>query len=374
MNHAADARPLVLVCPLNWGLGHATRCVPVIRELLKRSCRVMVLADGAPMVFLQEYFGDKLEYRVLPGKRVSYPSGRGMVCAMLRQLPGFIWSVWNEHRRVKGIIRETGAAFLVSDNRYGLFHNKLKCVFITHQLFISVPRSLAWAGRVLHGINHWFIRKYDVCWVPDFSGEDNLSGRLSHKNPVPGVRFVGPLSRFAEAGRHEGENPLPAGFPSAFCLVILSGPEPQRSILEEKLLAGFKRTGGAVVFVRGLPGEKEKTVKSISDQMVCMNHAADKHLIWLIRHSRLVICRPGYSGIMDLAVFGKKALVIPTPGQTEQEYLADRMVRLGWVACSSQHELAPESDMLLAEAAGGIPRQGNAGNLLGRAIDELLGA
>lgn len=373
MNKGTDVRPLVLVCPLNWGLGHATRCVPLIKALLKRSCRVMVLADGLPLAFLREYFGEQLSYHVFPGRSIRYASGRNMAWVMLRQLPGLLWSVWKEHRIIGSIVRKTDASALVSDNRYGLFHKRLKCAFMTHQLFIRVPGTFAGTGSLVRFINHWFIKQYDVCWVPDWPGQDNLSGELSHKRHVKGVRFIGPLSRFMDSGSDAMKSPLPVGFPSLFYLVILSGPEPQRSLLEEKLLSGFRLSGKAAVFVRGLPGKKDHKASLLTDHILFMDHAPDAQLAWLIRHSKLVVCRPGYSGIMDLAVFGKKALVIPTPGQTEQEYLAEHMAEKNWVAVAQQHSLKLEEALLKAVACKGIPSYVNENDLAGRALDDLIG-
>ena len=389
-----DQSPLVLVCPLDWGLGHASRSVPLIRAFLSAGARVIVAADGDVLDFLRQSFRDGVGFRVLPGKAVVYPRNTkrlSLVVKLTRQLPGLLGSVKREHSHLQKLIRETGARFVVSDNRYGLYSDLASCVFVGHQVHLRAPGGLRWAEFLANGLNHWLISRFRHCWVPDFAGPDNLSGELSHRSggrrpgTLKNLRYIGPLSRFARLSASQ-TSPLPDGFPPSFYLVMLSGPEPLRSLLEEELNRQFATLGQAVVVLRGVVGEggapqrKSEVLKHNADvrqlqgppPIIRFDHLADEPMAWLIRHARLVICRPGYSTLMDLAVFGKKAVVIPTPGQTEQEYLGARMKKKGWVCCVSQSELSLAAQVEKAESLSGIPRHAGSEKMLEELVRELL--
>ena len=335
----------------------------------------------------------------MPGKAVSYPrkSGRfSMALALLRQFPGLLGSVYREHRDVRRLVRKTGARILVSDNRYGCFSGKAVSVFVGHQVFLRAPGGLAWAEPMINAVNHWFIRRFRYCLVPDNTGPENLSGALSMGGEgkpayrvLPGLRFVGPLSRFTEtesgpyalqeenlpqdlpADKDTGvHSPLPEGMPEDFVLVMLSGPEPQRTLLEAELVREVAGLECGVVFVRGLINGSGAA--DLPEAIAGFSHLPDGPLAWLIRHARLVICRPGYSTLMDLAVFGKKVLVVPTPGQTEQEYLGRRIGDLGWGRCVRQGELNLADQMPEALAGKGIPRSADGGKTWMKLVRALL--
>lgn len=394
--------PVVLVCPLDWGLGHAARSVSLIRAFREEGARVIVAADGDALAFLRQCFRDGMEFRVLAGKPVVYPrsaQGYAFAAGLIRQLPGLIRSVRSEHVSLRRLIRETGAGIVVSDNRYGLYASQATCIFVGHQIHLRAPRMLRLGQTLVNRLNHWLISRFDHCWVPDHAGPDNLSGELSHpcgerRSPKSGnMRFIGPLSRFAALAGDPADNPLPARFPDSFYLVMLSGPEPQRSLLEEELNRQLPKLAHAVVVMRGLVGEdgtpQKKKSQPVDPQpgdpslpdpllpdlppVVRFEHLEDAPLAWLIRHARLVICRPGYSTLMDLAVFGKKAVVIPTPGQTEQEYLGERMEKMGWVCCIPQTGLNLSVHVEMAEDRPGIPRLAGGENLLREAVRGVLG-
>ncbi len=395
--------PLVLVCPLDWGLGHASRSVPLIRAFLGAGARVIVAADGDALDFLRQCFPDGVGFRVLPGKPVVYPRNTkrlSLVVKLIRQLPGLLGSVKREHTHLQKLIRETGARFVVSDNRYGLYSDLATCVFLGHQVHLRAPGGLRWAEWLVNELNYWLISRFRYCWVPDFAGPDNLSGELSHRSTgrkpriLKNLRYIGPLSRFAGLPANE-TSPLPDGFPPSFYLVMLSGPEPQRSLLEGELNRQFATLDQAVVVLRGVVGEGGASqrknevlsdVRRLSDMrrlsdvrrlhasppIIRFDHLGDGPMDWLIRHARLVICRPGYSTLMDLAVFGKKALVIPTPGQTEQEYLGQRMKEMGWVCCVSQSGLSLAAQVEKAERLSGIPRHAGSEKMLQELVRALL--
>ncbi len=364
-----NKKPVVLFCPLNWGLGHASRLVMLIRAFIQLGCRVYVGADGMPMAFLKKEFGDAVSYVPFSGKEVTYPEKGTMVLKMLKQLPGLLSSIGKEKRELKKILEKTGAGIVISDNRYGLFSKKAKTVFITHQLFIMAPKGLKWLEPLLFNINRFFISRYDHCWIPDHEKYPNLSGKLSHKKPLKKTTFIGPLSRFASQSAESFKNPLPLGFPKDYCLGLISGPEPQRTFFEKILLKQLKKEGTCFVLLRGLAqsNHSEKTENGF-----IMDHASSAAMQYLIKNARLVICRPGYSTIMDLSVFGKKALLIPTPGQTEQEYLGRYMQENQWAPVVKQTSLSLEKHTPLAVSYQGIPRLLKDKNVVLHTANELL--
>lgn len=305
----------ILVCPLDWGLGHATRMVPVIQLLLDKGAKVIIGADHRPLSFLMQRFPD-CDFVKLPGFSPVYPKDGSMALTMLKLFPQMQAAARKAHDLLQDIIAEKPVDIVISDNRYELHSENAYCVFITHQLDIATPGITAPARPIIRGIINQYIRKYDELWVPDFEGQPNLSGKLSHiKNiPVSNFHFVGPLSRFSGIEAEE-----PAEEPEI--LVMLSGPEPQRTLLEELLIRQIQETGKKTVILQGKP---EETPERQTGNIKLIPHLPDEKMAGLIKSAGIIISRPGYSTIMDLAVLGKKALFIPTPGQTEQEYLAER--------------------------------------------------
>ncbi|MBN3036519.1 MAG: hypothetical protein JW861_13115 [Bacteroidales bacterium] len=308
-------RPHILVCPLDWGIGHATRCVPVIRELIRSEVRVTVGADRLPLAFLKKEFPG-LEFLRAPGYRFAYPSGSRMALQMLRYTPFIMAGIGREHRWLNRAIRRYGFDAVISDNRYGLWSRHVPSVFMTHQLHIRVPEWWKPLRPLVDQLNKTFINRYPECWVPDLEGPGNLSGELSHPAwPYHHVRYIGPLSRF------NGMAP-PDGPERCDVAVILSGPEPQRTLLEKRIMKQMSAgINGTAVIVRGLPGETSGL--PVRHGIRIMNHIETAELGGLLLNAGLIICRPGYSTLMDLTALGRKALLVPTPGQTEQEYLAD---------------------------------------------------
>lgn len=268
-----------------------------------------------PLAFLRQRFPG-CESVVMPGFTIHYPKNGAMALAMLKAYPAMMRHATKSKELLKNIISEKKIDVVISDNRYELTDSRTYNILITHQLKIQTPGILNLASPfILKKINS-YIKNFNETWIPDFEGENNLSGKLSHfKNfPDKNFYFIGPLSRFALLPQVEKEkkNDL---------LILLSGPEPQRSILEKKLIGQAQEIGLKTIVLQGKPGlseaHQEKNVQIIP-------HLPDDELAGLIKSSKTVICRSGYSTIMDLAVLGSKAVLIPTPGQTEQEYLADK--------------------------------------------------
>jgi uncharacterized protein (TIGR00661 family) len=282
-----------------------------------------------------------------------------MAAKMLQQVPSFLRSIKAEHTLLDQLIRQHGFNAVISDNRYGLHSEKIPCVFITHQLFIQTPGHLQFLTPLIDRMNHRFIRKFNVCWIPDMAEEENLSGDLSHKRKLPfNHYFIGPLSRFDRLIREDIHDSEPFLYD---VLVILSGPEPQRTILEQRLLSEIRDFGLKAAMVCGKPGSNK--LPEAPDNCDLFSHLPTGALLDLINRSEVVIARSGYSTIMDLAATGKKAVLVPTPGQTEQEYLGVRFEEKGIFHRVSQEQFSLPEAVAAAGGYTGLGRRFQANRL-----------
>jgi UDP-N-acetylglucosamine transferase subunit ALG13 len=301
---------------MDWGIGHASRCIPVIKKFTELGYEVVMAASGRPLEFMKKEF-PSIPVIDFPGTAITYPKNGWIPLKMVGLLPKLLLGIWREHRTLKKIALQSGASLIISDNRYGCWHANIPSVFITHQLDIQVPPGLGFLRGLLKSINYWFTNRYDECWIPDFEPHRGLAGALSHPAKLPAnTHYIGILSRFS--GR---QDPLAEYAVTSFdLLVMLSGPEPQRTILEEKILMQLVSIDMQVAMVRGVPESDETYV--LDERIHVFSHLETAKMRELISRSALVICRSGYSSIMDVVTMGKRAIFIPTPGQTEQEYLA----------------------------------------------------
>ncbi|MBI3503093.1 MAG: glycosyltransferase [Bacteroidetes bacterium] len=300
----------ILVAPLDWGLGHATRCIPIIKYLLGKKCEVIISADGRMLQLLQKEF-PSCQFVIISGYNISYPKNGSMVLKMAAQIPKILSGIKREHEQLKKIIKEKKIDAVISDNRFGLWSREVPCVFITHQLMVKSP----FGEKLIYRLNKKYISKYSDCWIPDVPEKNNLSGDLSHKFSLPkNAKYIGILSRFASSKKRfldSSRNDI---------LIILTGPEPQRTLFEKKIIEQVSSMKKSVLIVQGITEKNER--KKISENVSIVSYFATEELQKEIFSSEIILSRPGYSTIMDLAVLGKKAIFVPTPGQTEQEYLA----------------------------------------------------
>ena len=323
-------KPRVLVAPLNWGLGHATRCIPIIKELVQQNIEVLVAGEGAQQALLQNEFPD-LGFIPLPGYKIRYAgSGWGLIWQIVSGIPAILRSIRMENRWLQNAVKEYSLDGVIADNRYGLYHDQIPCIFLTHQLTIKSPFGKS-SEKILQGWNYRWINHFAEVWVPDTESSDNLAGDLSHPQKKPGirVRYINPLTRFEKKPIAETEGAL---------LVILSGPEPQRRIIEDKIINELKNHHGPVTMVRGLPAGSS-IIPSFGEN-IFYNHLPADELNCAVQSAEFVISRSGYSTIMDLVKLKKKTILIPTPGQTEQEYLASHLLKNRIAFCISQKEFS----------------------------------
>jgi uncharacterized protein (TIGR00661 family) len=317
IEHKGMRKLRILVAPLDWGLGHATRCIPVIKELLGQECDVWLAGEGSQQNLLQQEFPN-LPFLALDGYKIKYSrSSIGMMGRIFLQINNILKAIKRENAWLKKQVEEYEFDAVISDNRYGLYYPSIPCIFITHQLQIKSPLGKL-TEKILQKWNYRFINRFAECWVPDEERGNSLAGELSQpeKKPAVPVKYIGSLSRFNRLKTVEKKGHL---------LIILSGPEPQRSILENKIIDEVSQYNGTATVVRGLP---DSSFFIPSTNMIRFyNHLPAEDMGKEMGQAEYVISRCGYSTVMDLVQLQKKSILIPTPGQTEQEYLANYLSR-----------------------------------------------
>lgn len=339
----------ILLAPLNWGLGHASRCVPVVRRLLDEGHEVVLGGDGDSLTLLRKHF-PKLRYVYLSPLRLRYSPGRRQVWAMLKAIPQLLrWAV-QDHVMLKAVLREEPFDRVISDNRFGLYLNhksqtanrKCECIYITHQLHIRLPLGWRWAEPLAARLHARIYTRFTKVWVPDFAERGSaLAGLLSHPSSLPlpsaAIEYIGPLSRFTQSVE-------PSSQPAETydVVAVLSGLEPHRTMLEQQIVNRFLGSDKRVLIVQGLVSKP--LLRVTHKNITLLPYMSDAELASSLRSASWVIARSGYSTIMDFAALGllrtpSSALpaqssaprpqleLVPTPGQPEQEYLAERWSR-----------------------------------------------
>lgn len=343
----------ILISPLNWGFGHAGRMLALALALRRKGHKVIFGVDKS-LIPLIENEMPGTEFISIPGMRIRYSRFLPQYLCVILQLPGIIASSIREHYTLRRVAASLGPDIIISDSRFGLFHKEIVSVYITHQLRIAFPRSLRFLEPLGVWLHRKIIRNYDLCLIPDYPGPENLSGRLSHQLPLPSnAHYMGPLSRFLRTAR-EADDTFYTGSISKFpvkepadsnefipdrpyCCLVLSGPEPQRSLLLLKVMAAVKDLPLVILTVTPLPPGTD-----VARDVTVITGPDTPAMLSLVTGSAMVIARAGYSSVMELASLGKGAVLIPTPGQTEQEYLGRHLNgRHGFVTVR-QNELERE--------------------------------
>ncbi len=310
----------ILIAPLNWGLGHATRCIPLVRQYLERGDEVVLGGDGESLLLLQRHF-PQLRVIQLPSLELRYTANDQQRGFYLRAIPALLRFTIADHYYLRQQLAIEHFDLIISDNRFGLFTRQTRCVYITHQLYVRLPRRLRIFQPLARALHACVLKRYHEVWVPDFANSENsLAGELCHGGCFDTyVKYIGPLSRFTSS---EG-TPKELRWNSEYKVVaILSGLEPQRSIFEQAILERYANTPDKVLIVRGKVAEAQTIISRNNITMVAS--LSDQALLEAMEQATTIIARSGYSTIMDLAVLGllHKAELHPTPGQSEQEYLA----------------------------------------------------
>lgn len=339
----------VLVCPLDWGIGHASRCIPLIGYLRELGYTVIIGAEGPQLALLRKEFPE-IEFLEVAGYRLNFPRHSKMWLATFFSIPKILRRASQEGRELDEIIRKHRIDAVISDNRFGLCSKLIPSVYITHQLLVKFP----FAESALQKLHYSFIKQFDLCLLPDFEGEDNLSGILCHGLLLPAnAVFVGPLSRFSsfDAQTSDAQTSSPTVM-KYDVLAILSGREPQRTIFAEMIIDQLKSTAMRALVVMGLPQKDFR--KRITPELEVVSHLDTTQMHKACRSAKLILSRSGYSTIMDLSYIGGKAIFVPTPGAPEQEYLAEYFMQKGVVFSSTQREFELQLAVKQAERFSGF--------------------
>ncbi|WP_158728775.1 MULTISPECIES: glycosyltransferase [unclassified Flavobacterium] len=339
MNNNNSAKT-ILIAPLNWGLGHATRCIPIIKALLENNFTPIIASDGVALALLKKEFPD-LKTLELPSYEIEYAKkGKNFKWKLIQNSFKTVKAIRTEKKIIRGWIEQYQIDGILSDNRLGVFDKKVPSVYITHQLNVLTGNT-TWITSKIH---QYIFNKYKQCWVPDYPGTINLTGNLGHLEVLNSkIKYIGPISRLQK-------KLVPKKYD---LLIILSGPEPQRGILENKLKKEILNYQGKVIFIEGnITPQQNKVIKG---NVTYFNFMNSEELENVFNESEMVLCRSGYTTIMDLAVLRKKAFFIPTPGQYEQEYLAKKLMKEGLVPYVKQDDFI-FSDLEMVHDYKGLPR------------------
>ncbi|KVV13169.1 undecaprenyldiphospho-muramoylpentapeptide beta-N- acetylglucosaminyltransferase [Flavobacterium sp. TAB 87] len=340
MNHLEQSNKTILVAPLNWGLGHATRCIPIIQALLDHNYVPIIASDGNALELLRKEF-PYIQMLALPSYHIEYSkTDKYFKWKMLISIPKIIKAVLAEKKLIQQWITKYEIDGIISDNRLGIYSAKIPSVYLTHQINV-LSGNTTWFSTQCH---RYFIKKHNECWVPDVAQDPNLTGNLGHvKNTSLNIKYIGPLSRMKQKELNKKYD----------LMVVLSGPEPQRSLLEEKLKNEVLKYKGKVIFIKGIV---EKTQQNETFKNVTFyNFMNTKQLEQTFNESDLVLCRSGYTTVMDLVALQKKAFFIPTPGQYEQLYLAKKLENEGLLPFSLQEDFCIE-DLSKINNFSGLPK------------------
>jgi uncharacterized protein (TIGR00661 family) len=298
----------IFISPLDWGLGHTTRCIPIAKELHNRGHKISFGVNDEQKFLLEQEL-DFGNYILFEGYNIQYPKGGGMAIKMLLESPKILNRIRAERNELQALIEKHKFDLVISDNRLGLHTQKIPCIYITHQINIQGPRLIK---NQLYKIHGKYINRFTHCWIPDSEGKINLGEELSHGKLHDNCSYIGTLSRFNQKATSENED--------IDYLAIISGPEPQRGEFESIIINEFKKLNkNKCAIVVGKPLSKKQ---EIIENTQYFSHLNSIEFFKLICRSKKIICRPGYSTIMDLSTLQKPAHFIPTPGQTEQEHLA----------------------------------------------------
>ncbi len=317
----------ILVAPLDWGLGHTTRCIPLISHIQRLSHFPVFAGNSSQIAFIKDTFSN-IDVIHLEGYNITYSKwNKYAQIGLLSQLPGIQRSINTEHRWLQQLVTQRKIDGVISDNRYGLFHSKIPSVILTHQLCVQTGLG-TFADRVIQKVHYRYLNNFNKTWIVDAPGTPNLAGSLSHTNQLPAnTNHIGLLSRFET--REDLVDPSHNSL-----LILLSGPEPQRTELSRILWQQCLHHPGNITFIEG--SETAQRPATVPAHIAYHKRVVGSQLANILRNVSIVICRSGYSTIMDLVALQKKAILIPTPGQTEQEYLGTHLHEQGIFYCTKQ--------------------------------------
>ena len=347
-------------------MGHAARMIPLASKLRELNNNV-IIASGEEHLSLFRNELPGLTYINFTGFKTRYSRFFPQYLSLLFKIPALLYHIIVEHHKLRRIIAEYAVDIIISDNRFGLWNRKVITVYVTHMPLIPLPKYLKFIEPLGVYLHRQIIKKYSLCFIPDLPGNLNLSGRLSHGLKLPdNVRYIGILSRFIDPEQPNDENPVKFHHNT----VILSGPEPQREILKQKLVILLKDKEPITVMFEGKPGNRGEIARN--ENIIFYSHLPAYRMKGIITSSDSIITRAGYTTLMELVSLNCTALIIPTPGQTEQEYLAEYLSEKGWFYTFSQDEIKAGMSIRKEKAFCHDELNRQSSILLTEALKELL--
>lgn len=345
----------IIVCPLNWGLGHATRSSKIIDQLIAHGFDVHLASSGISLEWLRDRYPN-LQYHELPDYKVTYQQNGSFIAKIALQIPRVVKTIRKERTELRKLHLKYNFDGVISDNRFGCYLKSVPSIFITHQVRVRTPI----AQKMVRRVNYKYIRRFDHVWIPDVE-KVNLAGKLSkYKSGLPEFDYIGVLSAF-----DPDEKPLKE--PTYEFTALISGPEPQRTAIENEVYREFSRSKVRSMIIRGT---NTPTNNKETDAVSIRNRLSSSEVQKIVNTSKVIIFRAGYSSVMDLSVHGKKIISIPTPGQTEQEYLAKRMEKLGYGPRFKQGSFSLDKARKKLMVFTGIPALGSTSDAIWK---DLLG-
>lgn len=324
----------ILFSLCSWGLGHATRSLPVLRRLVKDSHDVTIYTSGRGLALLKNELKDDCRFIASTPYPSPYSDKIGFAFRFLKTAPKILKLIKEENNEVAKIVRENKIDLIISDSRFGSYSRDIPSYLIFHQLRFIAPLRLLPAEMATEFYNHNLQDKFEKIIVSDYK-ENSLSGDLSHNlryyKPEK-VEYIGILSDFENMDIE----------PDIDYLFSISGPEPTRTILEKKIFSELHLLKGNIAVALGKPG---KFTKEVVGNTVIYSYLEKARRDELMNRSKIVVSRSGYTTIMDVAEINKKALFIPTPGQTEQVYLGNYLEKAGFFHSVKQRKLRLDKDV-----------------------------
>lgn len=352
----------ILVAPLDWGLGHATRCIPIIRACIEAGHTVELATCGSIATLYKGEFPELVQHE-FPSYGIRYPRvGLAMPFWLLKNLSRLRIVMAAEHARAEELVKECGFDMIISDNRFGCYSRKVHSVYMTHQLRIAFPFPFSYFEKMGIRYHAKFMRRFSEVWVPDIPDFPGLAGKLSHvlQMPLP-VKYVGILSRFAE--------PVTEISKEYDFLGVISGPEPMRTEFQNRLLVALSEIPGKHAVILGTPGRPVPTEHP--ENVTLFSHLETPEFARVVAGSRHVVSRSGYSTVMDVARLGANCVFVPTPGQTEQVYLGRSLRRSGFAGYIAEHKLSAKTLLESAAVPHRIPESPDSKGLLAAALMQL---
>ena len=323
--------------------------MPLIDILVQKKIKVIIAGNGDSYFLLKEQYPN-LTFYELPGYNISYAVGKNAAFHALLQTPKILKTIREENKVIAQIAQQENIDLIISDNRYGVQNANIKSIFICHQIALQAPNALRFMNPVFLKLHLRQIHKFDALWIPDDANESNLSGKLSH-----GISFKIPHTYIGIQSRFLNFNKTTSFVDDIDfdILVVLSGPEPQRSFLEDELKKKLNNRTEKVLLLKGKTAEQKIETEN---NITTINYLNTNDLYTALQKAQTIICRSGYSTVMDLAVLGKKAILIPAEGQTEQEYLAETLAQKKYTVMCKQNTLDIENALIELEKINGFPK------------------